>query len=102
VLVHPPDKLQNTLDYLNYSGVVFHRDNDQFFEEKKLDRNQSKISTMEEFLSRKPKITKKCLLCTTVITNDQYKVLGRRVYLCSHCKPLFTEITIIQSGNTPE
>ena len=97
MLVHPPDKLQNTLDYLNYSGLVFYRDNGQFFQKEKPDRSHysSNISSVEKIPSKKPKITKACLLCNTVITDNQYKVLGRRIYLCSSCKPLFIEITII-------
>ncbi|MFX0204764.1 MAG: hypothetical protein ACFFDT_02175 [Candidatus Hodarchaeota archaeon] len=97
MLVHTPDKLQNTLDYLNYSGVVFHRDNEQLIQKGKPDRSryETNVSVTEKILSEKPKITRKCLLCTTVISNDQYKVLGKGLYLCSSCKSLFTEITII-------
>ncbi|MHA2202836.1 MAG: hypothetical protein ACW991_04035 [Candidatus Hodarchaeales archaeon] len=37
-MVHTPDNLQKTLDYLNYSGVVFYRDNEQFTQEKQSQR----------------------------------------------------------------
>jgi len=89
MLVHPPDKLQNTLDYLNYSGVVFYRDN--------ADTNhiQSNVSTVENIQSKRPKLAKKCLLCASSIINEEYKILGKNIYLCSTCKPLFVEITII-------
>ncbi|MFX1507458.1 MAG: hypothetical protein ACFFDC_15350 [Promethearchaeota archaeon] len=97
LLVHTQDKLQNILNYLNYSGVVFHRDNEQLIQKGKPDRSryETNISVTEKNLSEKPKIIKKCLLCTTVISKDQYKVFGKRMYLCSSCKPLVAEITII-------
>lgn len=82
MLIHPPDKLQNTLDYLNYSGVVFYRDNERYIQNEKSDTNpQSNVSVMENFQSERPKLAKICLLCANTITNDEYKILGKKNYL---------------------
>ncbi|MFX1515340.1 MAG: hypothetical protein ACFFC6_03465 [Promethearchaeota archaeon] len=97
MLVPPPDKLQTTLDYLNYTGVVFYRDSERLFSKEKFNkgRKQPHVSDAEKFQSENSKIPRNCLLCTKIITNNEYKQLGKRTYLCSTCKPLFAEITII-------
>ncbi|MHA2247914.1 MAG: hypothetical protein ACXADY_23405 [Candidatus Hodarchaeales archaeon] len=94
MLVHNPENLQNTLDYLNYSGIVFYRDSKQFIQEKQ-SHNVPKNPITKKIKSNRIQIPNLCLLCATTITDEEYKVLGRNLMLCSACKPLFAEITII-------
>ncbi|MFX0124623.1 MAG: hypothetical protein ACFFAE_13405 [Candidatus Hodarchaeota archaeon] len=93
-MIHTPDNLQNTLDYLNYSGVVFYRDNQQINQTTKSQNVPNKPTPKKE-PSNSDQIPISCFFCTNNITDDEYKVLGKHLNLCSTCKPLFTEIRII-------
>lgn len=88
-MISDTNSIQAILQYLNYSGAISYREN-KF----KIRLGSSQPNTKGVFLER-PLETRICLLCQGPITNKNYKSLGKKIFLCSSCKTLFTEITII-------